>query len=275
MTSRKGRSGRWQLEGNSAEAYERYLVPPMFTPWADRLVERVKLRPGERALDVACGTGIVARRAADVVGPDGSVVGLDVNEDMLEVARETSAESDTTIEWRQGDAAEMPFSDGSFDVAFCQQALQFLADPAAALREMRRVLGPDGRLAVSVWRPIEFNPGYVAFADALERHVGEEATTMMRSPFPSWDRAYLRTLVSDAGLREASVTVGIGTMRYPSPEEFVRREAASSPLAGPLGSLDPAVRETLIDDVGAALGAYTDDDGVVFPMESYEVVAQR
>lgn len=271
----RDRSDGWQLEGDSAAAYERYLVPVLFEPWADRLVENADLQPGDRVLDVGCGTGVVARRASTDVAPDGNVVGIDTNEGMLEVARTTAADRYPSIEWRRADATDLPFAEGAFDVVLCQQVLQFVPTPVAALREMRRVLDSDGRLALSVWRPIEFHPSYVTIADALERHVDEEAATMMRSPFPSWGLPEIRALVEDAGFRDVTITIEIGSTRYPSPEECVRREAASSPLAGPLGALSREVQDELIRDVAEALRAYTDDQGVVFPMETHLVSAHR
>nr|WP_227376695.1 methyltransferase domain-containing protein [Haladaptatus halobius] len=251
------------------------LVPRMFAPWADELVERSGLGSGDRALDVGCGTSIVARYVAQTVEPDGSVAGLDLNEGMLEVAKATSSDEGSVIEWQEGDATDLPFSDGTFDVVFCQQVLQFVPNPSTTLQEMCRVLVPEGRLVVSVWRPIEFNPSYVTMADTLERHVGDETAAMMRSPFPSWGMDELRDLVKEAGFHDVSVTIGIESMRYPSPEEFVRREAASSPLAEPLGALKRVVREALVRDVEESLRKYTDDDGVVFPMEAHVVVARR
>lgn len=275
VSNRPRRSDGWQLEGNSADAYERYLVPGMFAPWAEELVEHAALEPGNHALDVGCGTGIVARRAARAVGPEGRVVGLDVNEGMLDTARDVSSDLQPAIEWQKGTATDLPFSGRAFDVAFCQQVLQFVPEPSSALREMYRVLVLDGRLALTVWRLIEFNPAYAVLADVLERHAGEEAAAMMRSPFSNWDVDDLRDLVEDAGFREASVTIGVGSMRYPSIEEFVRREAASSPLAEPLQSVDRDVRAALIEDAGQALRAYRDDEGIVFPMQTYLLMARR
>lgn len=274
MSEHGNRPEGWQLERSGPEAYERYLVPRMFAPWADRLVEHGAVRAGDRVLDVACGTGIVARRAAPVVGEDGAVVGLDLNETMLAVARATGSEVEPPIEWRRGDAADLPFGDGTFDVVLCQQALQFVSEPEVVLREMKRVLVPDGRLATNVWRPLEFHRTYELMADALERYVGEEAAAMMRSPFAVWDRSELRALVVGAGFREVVVTVEIGSMRYPSVEEFLRREAASSPLSESLGALPPDVRDALVEDLEESLEGYTDDRGVVFPMESYVVTAR-
>ncbi|ARS90060.1 class I SAM-dependent methyltransferase [Natrarchaeobaculum aegyptiacum] len=275
MTNSPHQSAGWQVEQSASEAYEQYLVPPMFAPWADRLIETSDVREGDRVLDVACGTGIVARRVASRVSESGSVVGVDVNEGMLAVAAATTADSHPSVEWRRGDATDLPFSDERFDVVCCQQALQFVDDPVAAVRQMHRVLVPGGRMTSSVWRPLEFQPAYVALADALADHVGDEAGKMMRSPFPDWDGSDLRTLVQDAGFDDVSVTVEIGSVRYPSVEEFVRREAASSPLAEPITALESGVRDELVREVEDALATYRDDDGIVSPMESYVVVADR
>ena len=140
---------------------------------------------------------------------------------------------------------------------------------------MHRVLVPNGRVAASVWRPLKFNPGYVELAKALKEYVGDDAEVMISSPFPEWEREDVRILAREAGLREPSLTIEIGSMRYPSAEEFVRREAASSPLSESLGGLMQEARETLVHEVEYALREYTDDDGIVFPMESYILTAHR
>lgn len=274
MSNQGDTTGGWQLEDSGPRAYERYLVPEIFAPWADHLVEHANLQPGDSVLDVGCGTGIVARRAALQVGSDGTVVGVDVNEGMLAVARSTSADL-PGIEWRQGDATDLPFVEGAFDVVFCQQVLQFVPAPGAALREMYRVLTPDGRLAMGVLRSLAFNHTYAVLADTLAAHVGDDAAQMMRSPFPEWDDSDLRALIQDAGFQDVTITNHISSVRYPSTEEFLRREAASSPLAGPLGSVSSDVRTALLADLGEALEPYTDDHGVVFPIETYVAVARR
>jgi ubiquinone/menaquinone biosynthesis C-methylase UbiE len=274
MSELRQREG-WQLEESSAEAYERYLVPIIFAPGAEYLVELAELGPEERVLDVACGTGIVARSAAPRVGSGGKVVGLDINEGMLEVARKVSSEIRPAIEWQQGDAGDMPLPDRAFDVVFCQQGLQFFLDRPAALGEMHRVLVPNGRLALSLLRSTEYNPGYRLLAEALERHAGPNAGAMMRSPFSSLSADELRNLITRAGFQDVKIALGIGAVRYPSAEELVRWEGASSPLAGPIGALKDDVRAALIRDVGDALRVYTDDNGIVFPAETHLAVARR
>ena len=264
----------WQLEGNAAEAYERYLVPAFFAGWAERLVALAAPRPGERVLDVGCGTGIVARTAAAGIGPSGTAVGVDLNPGMLEVARAASAGIRPAIDWRLGDAAGLPFADGAFDVVLSQQALQFFTDRTAALREMRRVLARSGRLGLNVLRPIAFSTVYEPLADALARHVGPAAGAMMRSPFPSSGREALRAEVKAAGFADVRILIDVATVRYPSAGELLRREAASSPLAGPIGALDPDVRAALVAGLEKTLADHADDDGIVFPMESFLVLAR-
>jgi ubiquinone/menaquinone biosynthesis C-methylase UbiE len=265
---------QWQLGRGGAEAYEQYLVPLFFSPGAQALIDLVSLQSGERVLDLACGTGIVARSAAARVGLHGRVVGLDLNENMLAVAQELSSDLLPEIEWRQGNAHDIPFPDASFDVVFCQQGLQFFRDRPAALREIRRVLASDGRLGLNVLRSVQHNPAYELLAGALERHVSPEAGIMMRSPFPELRSGDLRALLAAAGFREVRLLIGIGPVRFPSVREFLRREAESSPLAGELDSLEDGLSELLIHDLEEALRAYRDDDGVIFPTETHLIVAR-
>ncbi len=271
----EGHDDGWQLAGSGADAYECYLVPLFMTRWADQLVALAAPAAGDRVLDACCGTGIVARTVSPRVGARGRVTGLDLNEDMLRVARATGSGVSPAIDWRQGNVAELPFADAAFDVVFCQQAMQFLADPAASLRELRRVLGPKGRLGLSVCRPIEFSPGYAAMANSFQRHVGAEAAAMVRSIFVPWSGPELRALVSGAGFQDVRIRIEVWGVRYPSVEEFVRQEAASSPLAGPIAALRAEARSALVRDLAGALEAHLDDDGVSFPIETFVVLAHH
>jgi len=194
--------GGWHLNGNRAQAYEQYLVPGMYAPWAEELVDRLTLGAGESVLDVACGTGIVARAASRRLDTAGRVVGLDLDDEMLEVARSVSWGARPAIEWRKGDATDMPFPDNRFDAVTCQQALQFFSDPEAALAEMARVVGPGGRIGLNVWRSIHHNPAYAPLADTIERYVGGEAGRAVRSSFGAWGREDLRALVTGTGFRD-------------------------------------------------------------------------
>ena len=263
----------WQLEASSAEAYEKYLATA-FSPWAQQLTAMAGIREDDRVLDVACGTGIVARHAAHRAGASGHVVGLDVNDDMLAVARAVSAGVTPAIEWRRGNAAELPFPSGTFDAICCEQGIQFFSDPVKALREMRRVAAAGARVAVSVCRPIAFAPAYVALANALDRHIGPHAGAIMRAPFPSWSIGEFRALFTAAAFDTVHVNIAVDALRYPTATEFLRQEASSSPLAPMLRTMMPDVRDAIVRDLDASLADYIDDDGVVCAVEAYVAVAR-
>ena len=135
---------QWQLGGEAAELYERYLVPAVTAVWAADLVHRAALRTGERVLDGACGTGVVTRAATECVGEEGSVAGLDINPGMIAVARSLPAVAGASVEWHEGSVLALPFSNEAFDVVICQFGLQFFPDRPAALCEIRRVVASAG-----------------------------------------------------------------------------------------------------------------------------------
>lgn len=264
---------RWQVAGEGpASAYEKYLVPAFFTGCAEQLLELAEVKPGERVLDVATGTGIVARLAAARVGDEGAVTGTDVNEGMLAAA---AAAGPGEVEWRQADVADLPFADGSYDLVTCQQGLQFVTDHRGALHEMRRVLSPEGRVAIAVWRGIEVNPAFVAVVDVLDRYVGTDAGMILREPFAGPDRADLHRLLTAAGFRAVRVRIGIVDVRFPSAREFLRREVVSTPLAEPVSGLDEARQEEMTAELERTLAPYTDDDGIAFPFQTWLAVAAR
>ena len=268
-----GSPSRWgQVNESAAESYQRHLVPGMFAPWAPVLADLADLRPGEVVLDLACGTGVVARLAAERVGETGQVVGLDLNAGMLAVARALPPVMGAPIDWREGDALAMPLPDATFDVVLCQQGLQQFPDRLAALREIRRVLRRSGRFAAGVWGPLAGTPGMAALVAALARHVGETAAGNRRAPFALADAGELRRLVETAGFRDVAIRTVAITGRFPSPEEFVAAQLAATPLST-LGAITDQARTAVASDVRAALRAYIDDDGLAFPMEAHLVLA--
>ncbi len=196
-----------------ADMYEHVLVQPLFRQYVDDLLQRVKLAAGDRVLDVACGTGIVARVARERLGPDARVVGVDASAPMLEVARRTAPD----IEWRDGNAMALPVAgDERFDVVLCQQGLQFFPDRSAAVREMRRVLVEGGRLALSTWRPIEDVPFCSDMVQIAQRHLG---------PIVDQRHAFgvaqdIERLLSDAGWRDVRVETVTRTIHFEDPSLF-------------------------------------------------------
>lgn len=249
------------------ETYERSMVPAVFRPWAERLVKFADLRIGERVLDLACATGIVARVAAPGVGEKGSVTGLDLLAGMLEVARAASDDVRPAIEWVEGNAMEMPFPNGSFDVVLCQQGLQFFPDKVVALEEARRVLVPRGRLIVSVWAQIEHSPGVAALQRALERHAPEVAG-FLPVVFSLSDPQVLSDYVTQAGFKEVSVKTEAMQVSFASVEEYLNTYLGSTPLGGIIASMPKERRMALGTDVAEAVREYVLDRTLTFPQET-------
>ena len=263
-----GTTETFQLSLEAAESYESAFVPALFGEWAGYLVEDAGLTPGRRVLDVACGTGIVARTAADRLGPQLTVVGLDLNEAMLTVARRLRPD----IEWRQGDAAQLPFDDGSFDVVLCQSGLMFFPDVPQALREMARVVAPGGTVVAQVWDRREAQPAYAPFIEVAARHAGPEAIDLLSTYFSRGDLDELATLLAAAGLEVTATRTRETTLRFGSVDEFVMTEVNSTPLAERLSE------ETLgriLEDSREALSSFLTSDGAEIPIRGHVARAEK
>jgi len=265
------------LSGSAPEAYERYIVKAFMQDWTHELLEVAALARGARVLDVACGTGVVARQAASRVGERGHVVGVDLNAGMLAMARtQPQPSAGASIEWQEGNATALPFPEAAFDVVLCQQGLQFFPEKLGALRDMRRVLVPTGRLVLSVWRRISHCPWQRAVADALERHMSVEAAMGIRgAPFALGDGEELRALITAAGFRTVRIRIGSQMIRHTSLEEFVPGYLSATPVAGVAATLEEPKRAAILRDVKTSLQAYLDDDGLAAPIEAHVVVAEK
>lgn len=254
---------------NPAEIYDERFVPALFEPWARRIADWT-VAPGQRVLDVACGTGALTCAAADRAGAGGSVVGLDPNPDMLAVARRKRGD----IAWRAGAAESLPFDDAEFDAVVSQFGMMFFDDKARALGEMMRVLKPGGRLAVAVCDAVERSPGYAALAALLERLFGSAVADAFRAPFALGDPALLRTLCEQAGIRRAEVSRHDGTVGFASIADMVSTERACVWTLG--GMLDGAQFERLLDESQSALRPFTTAGGrVEFSMPALVITARR
>ena len=263
---------RYQLEGNGPQLYERETVHARARPLAELMFAHVALQAGDRVLDAACGTGMVTRVAVQRFGHLAHIMGVDLNPGVLDVARAHAPTTGVPVEWRPGDGCALPFPDESFEVVVCQQGLQFIPDPFAALREIRRVLVPGGRLAFTVFSEI---PAYYAvLADALARHVSADAAMSCLSRYTLRDATTLRKLVDDAGFGAIAMHVLEVMGRMPASAESVVEAMARAPYAHDVAAVDEAVRQRIGYEVSVALQAYRDGDEVVIPHRSHLVQAQ-
>lgn len=260
-----------------AETYEHYLGPALADPFTRLLLEIVSPQRGECVLDLACGTGSVARHVAPMLGADGTVLALDINPDMLAVGRAQAAPTGARIKWREGSAERLELQDESFDLVLCQQGLQFFPDPPASLREIRRVLAPTGRVGVSVWQSLEQSPLNKAIFEATARHLGVTVADV-GSAFSLGDADELRALLSDAGFQHVEVHPRSLEVSLPSPERFVQLMVMGAATSVPLfAQLDALARDEMIEavtnDTQKTVQHYRDGDKLRFRMFTHIAVA--
>lgn len=225
------------FSGTAAENYQRYFVPAIATPVSATLLPAADLQPGERVVDVACGTGVITRLAATQVGPTGSVTGIDVAPDMIEVAKR-NPNPGVNVDWRVADAADLPFDDGSCDVVLCQMGLMFMGDQPAALAEMRRVLAPGGRLAINT--PGRIQPPFELMEQALVEHISPDLGPFVRAVFSMHDPDAVAALFQSAGFDRVEATETTATLDLPGPADFLWQYINLTPMGQ---FVEPAPKE--------------------------------
>jgi ubiquinone/menaquinone biosynthesis C-methylase UbiE len=269
---------QWQLDGSAPELYERYLVPAITSLWAADLLYRAKPTPGDAVIDIACGTGVVIRLAANQMAK-GHLVGLDFNAGMLAVAR-TLPSPGIPIEWIEGSALNLPFDDQSFNLVLCQLGLQFFPDRPLALREMYRVLAKSGRVALSVYSAIERTPIANAFVHALDQTLGPDASKIKRAEHIFREADQVRTLLADEGFVQIEVNTVTQHISFPSVLDYVRFQLTATPIASFLSHRSQMERESTTKKVASIieslLGPELLRDGrLTSPQEGHVATARR
>jgi len=258
-----------QVTRTAAEVYEEFFVPALLQEWATLVTDRAMIQPGQRVLDVACGTGVLARTVAERLGPNGAVLGLDCNQGMLAVARRKAP----TIEWRDGRAEALPFEAGSFDVVVSQFGLMFFEDRRLAIQEMLRVLRPGGRLAVAVWAAVEHFPSYAALANVLQRLYGDQVVEEFLAPLSLGAPELLSALFAEAGVARAELTRQAGTVCFPSLRDWLLIEVQEWLLGD---RMDETQFERLLAEAQEILRPFVTAEGtVVLGTPGYIVTATK
>ena len=229
--------------GRSAENYQRHFVPLIATPVSKDLLRIADLQPGEHVIDVACGTGHVTRVATERVGITGTVTGIDIAPDMIEVAKSIPVPGGASIDWQIADAAALPIPDESVDVVLCQLGMMFMEDRAVAVAEMRRVLVPSGRMVINT--PGRIPPFFDALERALIEHISPDLGGFVSAVFSMCDPDDVARLVRGAGLRDVTSTVLPTTLRLPAPAEFLWQYIGLTPMAGFIEQAPETARSAL------------------------------
>jgi SAM-dependent methyltransferase len=206
-----------EVSDELVRVHEQYLVPAIYAQWANRVAEIAEIDLGQHVLDVACGTGTLARAAQLETGLTGKVIGLDANEKMLESAHKKFP----GITWKLGDASSMPFEKNRFDRVMCQFGLMFIANRVAAIKEMLRVCKPEGFVVIATWGTLHHGGAYEALIDLTKQHIGSRAAMKLSSPWALGKPGSMDTLLLSAGVNEYECHQRVGQASYPSMRSFI------------------------------------------------------
>ena len=265
---------RGQVNRSAAEIYDEFFVPALFAEWTEPMLDAAAVAGPMRVLDVACGTGVLARAAIHRVGAQGEadergeVVGLDVNDGMLAVPKRRAP----AVAWHAGRAESLPFASADFDAVVSQFGLMFFEDRVKAMQEMVRVLRPGGSLALAVWASLAETPGYLAMVTLLQELFGAEVADRLRAPFVLGDVAQLQTLCADAHIPHAQITTQVGTARFPSLQDWVYTDIKGWTLAD---DLDDDQFTLLLEAAEKALQRFVQPDGTVAFASSAHIITAR
>lgn len=247
--------------GTGAENYQRYFVPAIATPVSVDLMRAADLRAGERVLDVACGTGLIARLASEQVGPTGSVTAVDIAPDMIEVAKSVPTPAASRIDWHVSDAASLPLPDDSYHAVLCQMGLMFMEDRPAALAEMKRVLTPGGRLVVNT--PGSIQRVFELMEQAIVEHISPDLGGFVRAVFSMHDPETVADLLREAGLVDVTSRVSPAALQLPAPVEFLWQYINLTPIGPFVAQAPQAAQSAMERQVVEAWQPYVVDGGVL------------
>ncbi|MFZ0040458.1 MAG: methyltransferase domain-containing protein [Solirubrobacteraceae bacterium] len=235
--------------GSVAEGYREFLEPVIFKPWASRLLEFVDVQSGLAVLDVASGTGVVARAAAARVGAGGRVIASDISSEMLAMVNRGAETDGSAIETLECPATELAIPDQTVDRVVCQQGLPFIRDRPAAAREMRRVLRPEGRAAVSVWLSNPRVEPFIIYGEALRAHgLPEPFPNAYDTSATSMSVERVEAILLEAGFADVVVRTEELALTWSSPDAAARG-AMGTPYGPVLARLDGSDRSQVLADI--------------------------
>ena len=262
-----GKGNTFNLSTKAAEGYEAQKVPAIFEPLGKATIAHTDLPENARILDVACGTGIISRLLSQSLAGRGHIVGADLNAAMVEIAKKLMPDTHHTVEWKECDVAELPFDSDFFDLAFCQQGLQFFPEKSKALTEIRRVIAPAGHLLLTCWSSV--SPVFQAVSDSLRRHVSEGAANQAVGPYAFRDEDTITTLLTEVGFKDVSASKLTIDRHFKPSRDAIRAEILSSPYEQEVSAKGISTLGKIVAEVDSALEQYRVGDELIVPQDTH------
>jgi len=268
-------SKHWQLDLDAAKRYQEIPVPTILGPAAHALVDKARLYPDTKVLDVGCGTGAATRYAAKLIGPNGKVAGVDINAGMIEVAKSLSVNQEMPIEWYENSAFELPFAENTYDVALSAQTIQFLDDRVTALKEMQRVLRFKGQLAISTWSDVSNNPYFEALMRAFSHHIGAETAAGLGSAFTLTEPSEIEELLLEARFQTIEIEFCELNLKMPEIRKFTTKHISATPMSPSFLAAPESTQKDLVEEVANQLVSYQTKSGATVPFRILVAQARK
>jgi ubiquinone/menaquinone biosynthesis C-methylase UbiE len=272
------RSAQWQLKGNAPKIYDQYIAPAVAAPWYQLFVEAGLPYMQGAVADIGCGTGSFLFHLLDnpKISNVTELLGVDLNAEMLSIAEKKTSISKNGISWINADAKKLPFDDAYFNLVYCQQGIQYFKDKTEALKEIYRVINPEGALIATVWSTIDNCIGYKCLSDAVLKFTGENAKNSLYAPFSYSNPEMLKELARNVGFESADVQVVDNFVHFPSIREFVCHRIYGSPLIDdlPQNNVENIINEIIIE-LELSLKSYQGKNGLSFPVKANYLVAKK
>lgn len=262
-----------RFSGSVPANYDRYLVPMLFRPYAEIMAQRAAEFMPRRVLETACGTGVLTKLLVDAL-PGAEIVAVDLNQAMLDVAA-TQVES-PNVTFRQGDALELPFEDGSFDLVVCQFGVMYFPDKVQGNAEARRVLRDGGHMLLAIWDSIERNLLAEITQQTLNRRFPENTPMFLsRGPHGYHVQEWIERDLEAAHFSEISIETVELPGRSGSAENAVYGICYGSPMQVELEEHGPDAIDCVFADLKVAASIYEGPEGFEAPMSAHIVTAAK
>jgi ubiquinone/menaquinone biosynthesis C-methylase UbiE len=267
-------SNNSKFAGDIPEIYDRKLVPLLFDPYALDLAKRVARQKPRKVLEVAAGTGVATRRLLEALPKDSRITATDLNEPMLDQAR-LRVGRDARITWKEADALQLPFDDGSFDAVVCQFGLMFFPDKPQSMHEFFRVLSKGGHLVLNVWDSLENNPPAHIANGVIAEFFAKDPPRFWDIPYGSHDVKELRRITSDAGFS----SIEIVTLRIegvsPSAKDAAEGLVRGTPIANTISERAPKKFEEIVRRTSACLAERYGASPLRIPLQAHVLTAKK
>ena len=253
--------------GSIPENYDQYLGPVLFEPYAADLAARLNPPKNGTVLELACGTGIMTRRLREKLPLEVNVVATDLNEAMLSYAK-IKFPASVGIEWKQADAADLPFAEKTFDAIVCQFGLMFFPDKEKAARETYRVLKPGGTFLFNVWDSIEDNDLPHIAHRIISEFFDNNPPNFYEIPFSFHDPESIRTLLATAGFREIRISLVPLIATAPAAHELAKGLVHGNPVIAAIRERDESIIPVIETSIATAVAGRLGDAPVRAKMQA-------